>query len=119
MIFRLPDCVLTWIFTPRRLFGLVDLSYVFGMIHSPVMTPSSRYGDGHSGCLTLVTTCVETGSQKTNLMLAVHHMEIVYCLDALPVFTGNSLYSTFRSHRKGQASPLDFRIRIVLDAHEK
>ena len=29
MTFRLPDCILTWIFTPRRLFGLVDLSYVF------------------------------------------------------------------------------------------
>ena len=52
MTFRLPDCILTWIFTPRRLFGLVDLSYVFGMIHSPVMS-SSCSGDGRCGCLTL------------------------------------------------------------------
>ena len=81
------------------------------------MSSSSRYGDGQCGCLTLVTPCVETGSQKTNLM---HHiMEFVYCFDALPVSTGNLLYSTFRSHRKGQANPLDFRIPIALDAHEK
>ena len=40
---------------------------------------------------------------------AVHHiMEFVYRFDALPVSTGNLLYSAFRSHRKGQANPLDF-----------
>jgi hypothetical protein len=51
---------------------------------------------------------------------AVHHiMEFVYCFDALPVSTGNLLYSTFRSHRKGRANPIDFRIPIALDAHEK
>ena len=65
MTFRLPDCILTWIFTPRRLFGLVDLSYVFS--GSCLSFLSQR--DGHCGCLTLVTPCVETGSQKTNLML--------------------------------------------------
>ena len=35
-----------------------------------------------------------------------------------PVFTGNLLYSAFRSHRKGQANPLDFRIPVALDAPE-
>jgi len=69
MTFRLPDYIVTWIFTPRRLFGLVDLSCVFGMIHSPVHVFFLSQRDGHCGSLTLVTPCVETGSQKTNLML--------------------------------------------------
>ena len=38
MTFRLPDCILTWIFTPRRLFGLVDLSYVFSGSCLPLAT---------------------------------------------------------------------------------
>lgn len=45
-------------------------------------------------------------------------MEFVYRFDALPVSTGNLLYSAFRSHRKGQANPLDFRFPIALDAPE-
>jgi len=118
MTFRLPDYILTWIFTPRRLFRLVDLSYVFGMIHSPVHVFFLSQRDGHCGCLTLVTPCVETGSQKTNLMLLCITLWNSSCFDALPVSTGNLLYSAFRSHRKGQANPLDFRIPIALDAPE-
>jgi hypothetical protein len=88
MTFRLPDCVLTWIFTPRQLFGLVGLSYVFGMIHSPVMS-SSRNG------WTLRMFNVRyplRGNRitKNKFDAAVHHiMEFVYCFDALPVSTGN------------------------------
>jgi hypothetical protein len=40
----------------------------------------------------------------------------VHCFDALPVSTGILLYSAFRSHRKGQANQLDFRIPIAIDA---
>ena len=111
MTFRLPDCIFTWISTPRRLFGLVDLSYVFGMIHSPVHVFFLSHRDGDCGCLTLVTPLRGNRITKNKFDAAVYHiMEFVYCFGAPPVSTGNLLYSAFRSHRQGLANPLDFRI---------
>ena len=76
------------------------------MIHSPVMSSSSRYRDGHCGCLTLATICVETGSQKKQVWCCcASHYGICLLLWRTPVSTGNMLYSAFRSHRKGQANP--------------
>ena len=118
MTFRLLDCILTWVFTPRRLFGLVDLSYFFSMIHSPIHVFLLSQRDGH--CVFNARYSLRGNRiTKNKSDAAVHHiMEFVYCFDALPVSIGNLPYSAFRSHRKGQANPLDFRIPIALDVHE-
>ena len=67
------------------------------------MSSSSGYGDGHLRMFNARYSLRGNRITKNKSDAAVHHiMEFVYCFDALPVSTGNLLYSTFRSHRKGQ-----------------